>query len=148
VNSCGAARANYGKFSIRSNRFLKKTKNPPAAKNIAQRRRLWLHHPVTMPAPAKPPVNTRRRLTVFYSGRVQGVGFRYTVKTVASGFEVRGIVRNLPDGRVELIAEGASEELAAFREAIRGAGLAGFIRDEQIDWAEANNEFSGFEIAR
>ena len=73
----------------------------------------------------------RCRMQIFYSGRVQGVGFRYTAKTVAAGFEITGIVRNLPDGRVELIAEGAREELEAFRDAIRGAGLAGFIRDEQ-----------------
>jgi acylphosphatase len=91
---------------------------------------------------------TRRRLNIFYSGRVQGVGFRYTVKTVAAGFEVAGVVRNLPDGRVELVAEGTPSELAAFREAIIGAGLAGFIRDEQVTWADAKNEFSGFEISR
>jgi len=90
----------------------------------------------------------RRRLTVHYSGHVQGVGFRYTAKSVAAGFEVTGIVRNLPDGRVELIAEGSRAELDAFRAAIQDAGLAGFIRDEQVTWAEAKNEFRGFEIAR
>ncbi len=94
------------------------------------------------------PVASRRRLTVFYSGRVQGVGFRYTAKTVATGFEISGAVRNLSDGRVELVAEGAREELEAFRAAIRDEGLAGFIRDEQITWADAKNEFHGFEIAR
>jgi acylphosphatase len=88
----------------------------------------------------------RRRMNVFYSGRVQGIGFRYTAKTVATGFEVVGTVRNLPDGRVELTVEGAPEELEAFRQAIRGAGLAGFIRDESVNWADAQNEFSGFEI--
>ena len=98
--------------------------------------------------PARAPEAIRRRLHVFYSGRVQGVGFRYTVKTVAAGFEVTGTIRNLPDGRVELAAEGTREELAAFREAILGAGLAGFIRDERVTWADANNEFSGFEISR
>jgi acylphosphatase len=77
---------------------------------------------------------------------VQGVGFRYTAKTVAAGFEVTGVVRNLPDGRVELIAEGAHEELEAFRSAIRGAGLAGFIRDERVNWGDAQNEYHGFEI--
>ena len=87
-------------------------------------------------------------MTVLYSGRVQGVGFRYTTKDVATGFDVTGIVRNLPDGRVELIAEGWRAELEAFRAAIRDAGLAGFIRDEQVIWAEANNEFRGFEIVR
>ena len=68
--------------------------------------------------------NSRRRLHIFYSGRVQGVGFRYTVKSVAAGFMVAGTVRNLPDGRVELLAEGESTELKAFQQAIRDEGLA------------------------
>jgi acylphosphatase len=93
-------------------------------------------------------VASRRRLKILYSGRVQGVGFRYATKTVATGFEISGIVRNLPDGRVELIAEGGREELEAFRSAIRDEGLAGFIRDEQVTWTDAQNEFRGFEIAR
>jgi acylphosphatase len=93
-------------------------------------------------------VASRSRLNIFYSGRVQGVGFRHAVKTVAAGFEIAGIIRNLPDGRVELVAEGAREELEAFRAAIRGEGLAGFIRDEQLDWADAKYEFRGFEISR
>lgn len=87
-------------------------------------------------------------MTVFYSGRVQGVGFRYTTKTTAAGFELTGIVRNLADGRVELIAEGSRQELDAFRLALHDAGLAGFIRDEQVTWAAAKNEFRGFEIVR
>jgi acylphosphatase len=86
------------------------------------------------------------RMKILYSGRVQGVGFRYTAKTTAAGFEIAGIVRNLPDGRVELTAEGARAELEALRQAIRGAGLAGFIRDEEVTWSEAQNEFRGFEI--
>ena len=87
-------------------------------------------------------------MQIFYSGCVQGVGFRYTAKTVATGFEVTGIVRNLPDGRVELIGEGARGELEAFQDAIRGAGLAGFIRDESVIWSDAKNEFKGFDIVR
>lgn len=91
---------------------------------------------------------SRSRMRSFYSGHVQGVGFRYTAKTVAAGFEVNGIVRNLPDGRVELIAEGPREELEAFRAAIYNAGLSSFIRDENVNWSEARNEFRGFEIVR
>jgi acylphosphatase len=87
-------------------------------------------------------------MTILYSGRVQGVGFRYTVKTVATGFDVTGTVRNLPDGRVELNAEGDRTELEAFRADILNAGLAGLIRDEQVVWAEAKNVFRGFEIVR
>ena len=87
-------------------------------------------------------------MKIFYSGRVQGVGFRYTAKTVAAGFEITGCVCNLPDGRVELVAEGDDAELEAFRAAIRSAVLAGFIRDESIEWGDAQNEFYGFEIVR
>jgi len=87
-------------------------------------------------------------MQIIYSGQVQGVGFRYTAKTVATGFDVTGTVRNLPDGRVELIAEGDRAELESFREAVHGAGLAGFIRDERVDWSGAKNEFHGFEIVR
>ena len=90
----------------------------------------------------------RRRVQILYSGQVQGVGFRYTVKTVAAGFEVTGMVRNLPDGRVELVAEGGADELNAFRQAIRDAGLDHFIRDEQLDWSEAQGGLRGFEISR
>jgi acylphosphatase len=87
-------------------------------------------------------------MQIIYSGQVQGVGFRYTVRTVASGFTVAGTIRNLPDGGVELIAEGARDELAAFRQAIRESGLEHFVRNEDVRWAEAMNEFRGFEIVR
>jgi acylphosphatase len=79
---------------------------------------------------------------------VQGVGFRHAAKTVAAGFEISGFVRNLPDGRVELVAEGPRAELEAFRAAIRDAGLSGFIRDESVSWVAARNGFRGFEIIR
>ena len=87
-------------------------------------------------------------MQILYSGNVQGVGFRYTVKSVANGFEVTGTVRNLADGRVELIAEGAQDELTAFQKAIRESGLEHFIRDEAVEWSGVGNEFRGFEIAR
>ena len=85
---------------------------------------------------------------ILYSGDVQGVGFRYTVKSAAAGFEVTGTVRNLLDGRVELAAEGPGEELEAFRKAIRESGLEHFIRNEDVNWSDATGEFRGFEIVR
>ncbi len=90
----------------------------------------------------------RKRVKVVYSGSVQGVGFRYTVLRAATGFEVTGTVRNLPDGRVELIAEGAQDELEAFRQAILESGLRHFIQKEEASWNEARNDFRGFEIVR
>jgi acylphosphatase len=87
-------------------------------------------------------------MQVLYSGDVQGVGFRYTVKSVATGFDVTGTVRNLPSGGVELIAEGRRAELEAFRQTIRESGLDHFIRDEDITWAEPRGDFRGFEIVR
>ncbi len=86
-------------------------------------------------------------MQVLYSGTVQGVGFRYTARAVANGFEVTGTVRNLADGRVELVAEGTRDELDAFRQAIREAGLEHFIRKEDVSWNEVTNEFRGFGIA-
>ena len=112
--------------------------------SIASDRRVWLYAAV-------PPIEKhphRRRMIIHYSGRVQGVGFRYTARTVATGFEITGTVRNLPDGRVELIAEGTRPELEAYQSALRDAGLAGFIRDEQLTWSGAENQFRGFEIVR
>ena len=91
---------------------------------------------------------SRVRMMVLYSGRVQGVGFRYTARTVAAGFEVSGTVRNLPDGRVELVAEGEKPELEAFRQAIRDEGLAANIRGEDVIWSEAFGGVRGFEIVR
>jgi acylphosphatase len=90
----------------------------------------------------------RRRMKILYAGRVQGVGFRYTVRTLATGYEVTGTVRNLADGRVELTAEGENQELEAFREAIHEGGLAANIRHEEVSWSNAVGGFSGFAIER
>ena len=88
------------------------------------------------------------RLQVLFSGHVQGIGFRYTVKQTALGFEVTGWVKNLADGRVELLVEGEREELEAFQAAIPEAGLGRFIRETQAEWSNGTGEFRGFEIAR
>jgi acylphosphatase len=88
------------------------------------------------------------RVQVLYSGRVQGVGFRYTVKSLVPGYDVLGIIRNLPDGRVELIVEGKQEELDAFLKAIRDSGLRRNIRDEEIVFGNAQDNFRGFEIVK
>jgi acylphosphatase len=83
---------------------------------------------------------------VFYEGRVQGVGFRYTVYQIVSGFEVTGWIRNVPDGRVELLAAGEAEELEAFLQAIRDSALGSFIRKELAEEAPAPGKLRSFEI--
>jgi len=71
-----------------------------------------------------------KTLLVHYEGRVQGVGFRWTVKNLAREFEVAGTVKNLPDGRVELLVQGDADEVEDFLEAIRDSTLAGHISTE------------------
>ncbi len=83
---------------------------------------------------------------VFYEGRVQGVGFRWTVKSIALGFEVRGSVRNLPDGRVELVVAAEEEEMEDFLRAIRESALAGHITAENKTEIEKPKTLQGFQI--
>tara|TARA_Y100001960_G_scaffold169059_1_gene177507 strand:- start:1125 stop:1409 length:285 start_codon:yes stop_codon:yes gene_type:complete len=90
----------------------------------------------------------RQRLHQHFSGHVQGVGFRYQVRQLSLEFEVTGWVKNLPDGRVEMIAEGSRDELEAFQAAIPDAGLRRFIRETQADWSEGTGEFRSFVITR
>ena len=89
--------------------------------------------------------NARQCRTVEYSGRVQGVGFRYTTHTIARRYQVSGYVRNLANGRVELVAEGQPHELDAFLCEVRER-FFGNIRVERCDVQPATGEYSGFEI--
>lgn len=74
---------------------------------------------------------------VIYEGRVQGVGFRYTTKDLARGYDVLGTVRNLPEGTVELIVAGEEDEVAEFLRDLReDSAVAHHIKgvvEEQID---------------
>jgi acylphosphatase len=83
---------------------------------------------------------------VFFEGHVQGVGFRYTVRHIAKGFNVTGWVRNLPDGRVELQAGGEAEEVRAFLDAIATSELGGLIRKQNETPLAAPLSARGFEI--
>jgi acylphosphatase len=82
---------------------------------------------------------------IYYSGRVQGVGFRYTARALALRFEVTGFVRNVPDGRVQMVVEGSPPEIQRFIEAI-GVEMRGYIRDAQQSIHPATGRFRGFEI--
>lgn len=81
---------------------------------------------------------------VLYSGRVQGVGFRYTARSLAAGYPIAGYVRNLPSGEVELTAEGESEAVEAFLAAV-ARHMTGHIRDAKSEDIEPSGQ-RGFEI--
>ncbi len=83
--------------------------------------------------------------TVFFSGHVQGVGFRYTVLQVAREFEVAGFVSNLADGRVQLEAEGKPANVAAFVDAVQER-MHGYIRKVDRTNRRRAPQFSGFTI--
>jgi acylphosphatase len=68
---------------------------------------------------------------VVYRGRVQGVGFRYTAHRIAQGYAVTGYVRNLPDGSVELVAEGADDQVEAFLTAMADR-MVDYIRQTTV----------------
>ncbi len=87
------------------------------------------------------------RRTIYFGGRVQGVGFRFSAESIASRFAVAGYVRNLPDGRVELVAEGDKPELDRFQGAVEQA-MADHIKDTQACDGPACGEYLSFRIMR
>jgi len=82
---------------------------------------------------------------VYFSGRVQGVGFRYQTCRTAQNYEVSGYVRNLPDGRVEIEVEGERLEIDAFISAVTKR-MEGFIMKVEESRSTRERIFSGFEI--
>src|SRR5689334_17101061 len=97
----------------------------------------------------KGPTTTENRIMMIckqvrYTGRVQGVGFRYTAQHVAKEFAVAGFVRNLPNGNVELVAEGEDEQVNAFLAAITRR-LGSYIEQNIVQDAPAGG-YKGFQI--
>jgi acylphosphatase len=83
--------------------------------------------------------------TIFFTGRVQGVGFRYTTLQVAKEFEVSGWVKNLPDGRVQLEAEGTPQTVKNFVAALEER-MHSYIRKSERQAVKRTPKFIGFEI--
>ena len=81
----------------------------------------------------------------YFTGRVQGVGFRYSALQVAKEYEVSGFVRNLADGRVHLEAEGAREQVEAFIAAIQER-MHGYVRKVDRLSSARESQFQGFSI--
>lgn len=81
---------------------------------------------------------------VTYWGRVQGVGFRYTAQGLSERYAVAGYVKNLPNGQVELVAEGEAEEVDRFLAAV-AQQMARYIKGQTVE-NEMPQEFDGFNI--
>lgn len=88
----------------------------------------------------------KRQVHLFYTGIVQGVGFRYTVESIANDLDVVGWVRNLGDGRVEVMAEAGEDTLKEFLDRINKYFLK-YIQDIDVQWNEASGEFKDFQIS-
>jgi acylphosphatase len=87
----------------------------------------------------------KKRLHAFFSGNVQGVGFRFAAERTARRLGVGGYVRNLANGQVEVLAEGEEKTLQEFLEALREA-FHNYIRNVEVRWQEASGEHRGFGI--
>jgi acylphosphatase len=96
--------------------------------------------------PDQSSVSVIASIQVLYEGNVQGVGFRYSVRQIAKGFDLTGSVRNLRDGRVELLATGDDGEVRAFVEAIGQSELCAHIRKQSETPLPNPPDFRGFEI--
>lgn len=88
-----------------------------------------------------------KQIHVLFSGAVQGVGFRYTTERIARHFEVTGYVKNLPNGKVETVAEGEEQALKDFLQALCDSDMKSYIRDVHTEWSEATGKFQGFGVA-
>jgi len=87
----------------------------------------------------------KKRIHIFYDGRVQGVGFRFTVEYIASDLNIKGWVKNLHDGRVEIMAEAKEDLLNELLKRIRDR-MGIYIVNEVVDWFDFKNEFKSFDV--
>jgi len=86
-----------------------------------------------------------KQIHVFFSGNVQGIGFRYSALEIAQNLGLSGFVKNLPDGRVELLAEGSEEKLQELCQKLNQE-FKNQIQDSEISWSETSQKYSSFEI--
>ena len=87
----------------------------------------------------------KKQVRVYYSGAVQGVGFRFTARDVADDLGISGWVKNLRNGQVEVVAEAEEEILKEFLSKINKY-FSGYIKDIDIQWSNAADEFKDFRI--
>ena len=82
---------------------------------------------------------------IIFTGRVQGVGFRFTARHSAERHQLTGFVRNLPDGTVEMLAQGPREDVDSCLEDIKDS-FAGYIRETRVEEAPLSPQYTAFGI--
>jgi len=88
----------------------------------------------------------KKRIHAYYSGKVQGIGFRFTAELTARQMDLVGWVKNLADGRVELLCEGEEVQLIGFLSEIKNGPLADYIENVDLTWSEPEGGLYGFEV--
>jgi acylphosphatase len=83
---------------------------------------------------------------IVVSGLVQGVGYRYFTARNAEGLGVTGFVRNLPDGRVEIFANGERGRISDFVAVLKVGPRASRVTDVALDWVASKETFDRFEV--
>ena len=87
----------------------------------------------------------KKKAHVYYSGRVQGIGLRYTLQDIANYQKVLGWVKNLDDARVEVVAEAEEDILNSFLQQVN-QHFSQYIKDVNIAWLPASGEFRDFSV--
>ncbi len=87
----------------------------------------------------------KKQIHVYYTGRVQGVGFRFTAEAIANQVGVSGWVKNLRDGGVEVVAEGEETILKDFLDKI-SQYFSRYIQEADVQWGEASGQFKDFAL--
>ncbi|MCD6459524.1 acylphosphatase [bacterium] len=88
----------------------------------------------------------KSRVCVYYEGRVQGVGFRFSVCSIVRDYNLNGYVENLPDGRVAVIVEGMTSQILDFLEKVENCHLKNYIFNSKREWNEFSNQFKSFSV--
>ncbi len=92
-------------------------------------------------------VNELKTVHIIVQGTVQGVGFRYYTRQLASGLELSGFVKNLSNGDVEILAEGDKQSLQDLINDLQTKDMAEYIANLQVEWSSYQNKYKDFAIS-
>ena len=82
---------------------------------------------------------------IFFTGMVQGVGFRYTTQRIASSLGLKGWVKNLSDGRVEILSEGPKASIEKMFQELDDH-FKSYIQHREVNWQKSSNQFKDFRV--